>query len=380
MQARALALLGRDEVADVLRGERGHDDAVDPHRAGPREGLGVHPRGDDEDRARPSDVEHRRPGIVGRGRDLEPAARRRADRPDAREPAAFDIEPDPHPGPDLAHDAGGRRFQDPARLAGREPPPAAQFEQELALDRRVRSAAAEAPRSRASDRSTTSRCAGPPRPWAGPLRSAAARAAAPRAARRRAPIPRPPPSAGLRAGAGTRPTAPAARAVGPQRGRAPAACPIRPPCPSDAHAPSSVHVARCQPARVSRRRSGASGSCSGTSRRSTSRPPRPPPTSSANRRPRPPSTTPSRNSSSAVRVMPGGSSTSSRWPPTRSRVIGVAPAWRTSRPTARPAWIPCGTTAVASGASRSSASSASRTRRSASSSIVPIGPSRRAWS
>ena len=120
------------------------------------------------------------------------------------------------------------------------------------------------------------------------------------------------------------------------------------------------HSDSCQASSSSRRCSGRSGSRSGTSRRSTSRPPRPPPTSTANRRPRTPSRTASRKWNSAVATSPGGRSTSSRPPGTRSLSVAPVPAWTVRRPALAPARIPAGMTTLPSGLRTSSTRSSER--------------------
>ena len=76
VERRPLAPLGGLEVAQLLAGQRRDDDAAHAHRPGPRQGLGVDPRADDEDAARPPDVDPARPQLAERvGGQLEAAAR-----------------------------------------------------------------------------------------------------------------------------------------------------------------------------------------------------------------------------------------------------------------------------------------------------------------
>ena len=92
VEARPLARLGRCEVAAVLVGQGGDDDAPHAHRPSPAQGLGIDPGVEDEDRARPPDVDGARPGVaVAGGRDLEAAAGRPAERLDAQEREARQV-------------------------------------------------------------------------------------------------------------------------------------------------------------------------------------------------------------------------------------------------------------------------------------------------
>ena len=92
VERRALAALRCLEVAQLLAGQRRHDDAADAHGARPREGLGVDPRADHEDAAGSADVDPARPQLAERVRgELQPAARggaRREARRGARGPPA----------------------------------------------------------------------------------------------------------------------------------------------------------------------------------------------------------------------------------------------------------------------------------------------------
>ena len=93
MEARPLARLGRREVAPVLVRQGGDDDAPHAHGPGPAERLGVDPGVEDEDRARPADVDGPGPrlAVAGRG-DLEPATGRAAERLDTEEREAGHVE------------------------------------------------------------------------------------------------------------------------------------------------------------------------------------------------------------------------------------------------------------------------------------------------
>ena len=139
VEARPMARLGRREVAAILVGEGRDDDAPHAHRPRPAQRLGVHPGVEDEDRAGPADVD--RPGprvaVAGRG-DLEAAAGRPAERLDAEQRQARDVERQGDPRTYVADDAVGRRLQCVHRRADRHPPAAVGLADELAARARRR--------------------------------------------------------------------------------------------------------------------------------------------------------------------------------------------------------------------------------------------------
>ena len=161
VEGRPLARLGGEEVAPLLAGEPGDDDAADAHRPGPRQRLGVDPRADHEDRSRPS----RRRGRPGAARRrarprAEPAARRAAEGDDAADPATGGADRDRGARPDLADDPGDRGLERVDDVAGRDAPAALPREEELAARGAARTAGVAAPRparARASDRRVAAR-------------------------------------------------------------------------------------------------------------------------------------------------------------------------------------------------------------------------------
>ena len=140
-------------------------------------------------------------------------------------------------------------------------------------------------------------------------------------------------------------------------------------------------AAACHASRSSPRRSARSGRRSGTSRRSTTSPPRPPATSIAKWRPRVPRRTVSRKRNSATadvarrQVDEGQAARRSGRARSSRPCRGSRRSRRSARCACRPASRPC-----PSGASRSSTRSATIARRSSGSGIDPSGASSRAWS
>ena len=322
VERRPLARLRREEVAPLLAGEPGDDDAADAHRPRPGERLGVDPRADDEDRAGQPDVEAARPqdapGHRSPGPRRAPAARGsdspRASTPGMARPLGPDADPDRPAGRRGRRRHGGLDGLGSARrrrpASGRPP-----VEEQLAHRAR-----------RTPGRSS----GGSGAPAGG--RPAIAGVGAPAGDGAAADLHEPRVAEAVE---GPRAGAPACRAGRTERPRRPGRSAKRRrsgplddgPAPATKSGPASSRVARphhravCQALSSSRRRSGRSGSRSGTSRRSTRSPPRPPATSTAKCRPAAPRRTASRNLNSATAVSPGGRSTSSRPPGTRSRSL-----------------------------------------------------------
>ena len=121
VEGRALAGLGREEVAPFLARQAGHDDPADAHRPGPGERLGIDPRADHQDRAGRSDVEPARSQLA-LGTGLEPPARRPTEGHDPADAATGRPDRDPDAGSDLAHDPGERRLERVGQVAQRDAP------------------------------------------------------------------------------------------------------------------------------------------------------------------------------------------------------------------------------------------------------------------
>ena len=342
LEARPLARLGGRQVAQVLAGEPGRDDPADARRPGPDDRLRVDPAVDDEDRAGPSDVERaaqarsrRPPARPGRG----PGSRRQT--PRERRPGQPKREP-------ATRDRLDARSRRPAPRAGRRGRP-------------PRSASDRRPGWSSSPAGVRGwrRRSGPPASWPSPGHQSPARerravALAPAGDRRTVVHPgialalgQPEPGADDVAGGHEDPVAraelePGDRARRSSSRRAGTSSETRRSRPAVRRARASRHPVRpaqnaaCQASSIARRRSARSGSRSGMSRRSTSRPPSPPPTSTLSRRPRVPSPTGSRKRRSTVATWPGGRSTSWRPPGTRSS-LGLAGRRRDRQPPGAPA-------------------------------------------
>src|SRR5579862_23563 len=364
------------EVVALLDPEGRDDDPAHAHRPGPRQRLRIDPGPGDEDRAGGPDVDLGSSQLTVRAsRDVEPARRRPGEDLGAEDALRGRLEADADPVADLPDDAGEGCVQWLGAVRRGDPPATAGSEEQLS----ARDAGLVLGRGGAGWRPTVAGSLGALR--ARPRHDHGLRVA--QAVRHRGapddglarcderPVARPEREPGLdRAGDQLPP-----RHEGEARGRR----------RLGRHAVSPGHASSPQAASAARRRSRRSGNRSGTSRRSTSTPARPPDTGTETRRVRRPSRTTLRNVSVASARSPGGRSTNARSPGRRScsLVAVLSPSSRmepTGTPRRRTVGIPPTTTTVPIGARRSSARSATTGRRSSGSSIVPSGPSRRAWS
>ena len=126
----ALARLGREVVASLLARQPGHDHAAHAHRPSAGQRLGVHPRADDQDGPRRTDVEPAR-SMLPVGRVLETATGRPTERGDAADAAAGRADRDAGSRSNVADDAGERRLHRIGDVADGHAPAAVPVEDEL---------------------------------------------------------------------------------------------------------------------------------------------------------------------------------------------------------------------------------------------------------
>ena len=204
VERRPLPRLRGEEVAPLLAGEPGDDDAADAHRPRPGQRLRVDPRVDDEDRAGEADIEAARAEpAIGPGREPDAPARGTAEGDDAADAVTRGPDRDRGARADVAHDARDRGLDRVDDVAGRDAPAALPLEQVLAADRGVPEPGRDrlaAPRWAAASARPRSARRRPGR--CGPR--GGRRGAARRSARRRRPTRRIPPARGRPARDGTR--------------------------------------------------------------------------------------------------------------------------------------------------------------------------------